>query len=137
MEKLRYYYRKVSPYLTRSNLELATVLVIVLSGLFVYVTGRPSQAVLRLQDGAITYDGQVVGQKMSGDGKMTFANGDSYQGEFSAGTFNGKGTFKSSTGWTYQGEFSNGLAHGKGKLTTETGAVYDGQFEEGVYQDEN
>lgn len=137
MEKIRYYCKKVRPYLTRTNIEIAALLLILCCGLFVFLSGQQSQAVLTFQDGTVKYSGQLLHNKPSGKGKLTFANGDVYDGEFAGGTFEGRGTFTSGTGWTYKGQFSAGQAHGSGVLTTETGAVYKGEFKEGVYQDEN
>lgn len=135
MELLRYYYERLKPHMHRRNFELATVAFILLCGLFVLLTSLPRQASLSLKDGSMRYEGQLVRQKMSGQGTLTYDNGDVYEGDFSNGTFNGQGIFRSESGWIYEGSFINGIPHGKGKLTTETGVIYEGQFEKGVYQD--
>ncbi len=137
MDKLRYYYEKIKPYLTRRHMEMAALVFVLLCALFVYLSGRQHQAVLSLKNGEINYSGQVVRNKPSGTGKITFSNGDVYEGEFEAGSFDGKGNFKAVSGWSYEGQFEAGLAHGQGTLTTETGVVYKGTFNQGVYQDEN
>ncbi|MDQ0221561.1 hypothetical protein [Streptococcus moroccensis] len=137
MELIQYYYERIKPHLHRRTFEIAAVGLIVLCGLFVLLLSFPKTVKTSYNDGAIVYEGQVVRQKMTGQGKMTFANGDTYEGDFSNGTFQGKGMFRAKSGWSYEGEFVNGLAHGKGKLTTENGVVYEGVFEKGAYQDAN
>ncbi len=137
MELIQYYYEKLKPHLHRRNFEFAAVGLIVLCGLFVLLLSLPRTVKTSYNNDAIVYEGQVVRQKMTGKGKMTFANGDVYEGEFSNGAFQGQGKFTAHSGWVYEGEFLNGLAHGKGKLTAENGVVYEGDFEKGAYQDEN
>ncbi len=140
MEKFTHYLQKFSflkVYLTRRNAEFLTVAVILLCAVSVFLTRIPQQEALSFNDGAITYNGYVVSNKMSGQGTLKFENGDSYVGEFKNGTFNGQGTFTSAAGWKYEGEFKNGIAHGQGTLTTESNIVYQGNFKEGIYQDEN
>lgn len=135
MEIFGYYYERLKPHLHRKNFEWAAAAIILLCALFVLLTSFPKQSNLSLKDGSMNYEGQLVRQKLSGKGTLTYANGDVYEGEFSNGSFNGQGSFRADSGWTYEGHFVNGLPHGQGKLTTETGIVYEGQFEKGVYQD--
>ena len=123
MDKVKEFYDKYKVYLTRQNLELLAVTVIVLSAILVFTSGIPGKGVLTLDQGKIKYDGT-----------MTFQNGDSYSGQFRNGIFDGKGTFTSQAGWKYEGDFSKGQADGQGKLTTEGNVVYEGTFKQGIYQ---
>ncbi len=134
MEKVKKLYKTYRVYLTRQRLELATVVLIVLCAASVFLLNTPSKGVLELDNGAIVYDGSLVRGKMSGQGTITFQNGDQYTGDFSNGAFNGKGIFQSKEGWKYEGDFVNGQAEGKGKLTTEQEVVYEGIFKQGVFQ---
>lgn len=137
MELIYYYWDRVKPYLHRRNFELAAVGLMITCGLFVLLLSLPRSVKTTYKDDTIAYEGQVVRQKMSGKGKMTFSNGDVYEGHFDNGAFNGKGLFTAKKGWTYEGEFVNGQPHGQGTLTTEKGVVYKGEFKKGVYQDAN
>ena len=134
MENIKKLYEKYSVYLTRSRLEIATVIVIAVCAGLVFLTNLPKQGVLKLDGDTIVYDGSLVRGKMNGQGTVTFANGDSYTGEFSNGAFNGKGTYQAKAGWVYEGDFVNGQADGKGKLTTEQEVVYEGEFKQGLFQ---
>lgn len=134
MENIKKLYEKYSVYLTRSRLEIATVIVIFVCAGLVFLTNLPKQGVLKLDGDTIVYDGSLVRGKMNGQGTVTFANGDSYTGEFSNGAFNGKGTYQAKAGWVYEGDFVNGQAEGKGKLTTEQEVVYEGDFKQGLFQ---
>lgn len=135
MDRLRHFIERIAPFLTRKNMELAALVLILLCAFLVYSSGRQKQAVLKFKDATMVYEGQVIRDKPSGRGKISFPNGDSYEGDFESGAFDGKGIFKAGAGWSYDGQFKDGLAHGKGRLKTETGAVYKGEFKQGVYQD--
>ncbi|MBF0777200.1 hypothetical protein [Streptococcus cuniculi] len=124
-------------YLTRSNIEKACIALIIVCALSVFLGRIPTQQTLKLDEGKMTYHGTVIANKMTGQGSLTFANGDKYEGQFKDGIFNGKGTFHSASGWTYEGEFKNGIADGEGKLTTEAKVVYEGTFKQGIYQHAN
>ena len=121
-------------YLTRKNLEIVALVVIVLSALLVFFSSIPGQGVLTLDKGAIRYKGSLVRGKMNGKGTVTFKNGDTYTGNLVNGSFSGYGKFKSKDGWTYEGQFVNGQPEGKGTLTTEANVVYKGTFKQGIYQ---
>ncbi len=121
-------------YLTRKNGEILGLILIIVCAISVFTGQISSKQTLTLDNGNIQYQGYVRANKMNGQGKLTFENGDSYEGEFKNGVFNGKGTFISSEGWKYEGDFKNGLADGQGKLTTQTKTVYEGTFKEGIYQ---
>mgnify|MGYP001746411438 CR=1 FL=1 len=102
---MKEFYETYKVYLTRKNLEIAALVVIVLSALLVFLSAIPGQGVLTLDKGAIRYDGSLV-----------------------------RGKFKSKDGWTYEGQFVNGQPEGKGTLTTEANVVYKGTFKQGIYQ---
>lgn len=123
--------------LSRKTGEMLIFLAILCCAATVFYHRIPSQQTLHFDDGAISYKGYVLSNKMSGVGSLTFENGDHYEGEFKNGIFHGKGTFTAASGWTYIGNFENGLAHGQGKLTTESKTVYEGTFKQGIYQHEN
>ena len=131
---MKEFYETYKVYLTRNNLEIAALVVIILSALMVFLSAIPSQGVLILDKGAIRYDGSLVRGKMNGKGTVTFKNGDTYTGNLVNGSFSGYGKFKSKDGWTYEGQFVNGQPEGKGTLTTEANVVYKGTFKQGIYQ---
>ncbi len=115
MEKFKEIFEKYRVYLTRPRIEIATVLLIAICAVSVFLLNIPKKGVLTLDNGALVYDGTLVRGKMNGQGTMTFENGDQYTGEFNNGAFNGKGTFQSKSGWKYEGDFVNGQAEGQGK----------------------
>lgn len=131
---MKEFYETYKVYLTRKNLEIVALAVIILSALMVFVSAVPGQGVLTLDKGAIHYDGTLVRGKMNGKGTVTFQNGDTYTGSFVNGAFSGQGKFKAKAGWTYEGHFVNGQPEGKGTLTTEANVVYKGTFKQGIYQ---
>ena len=134
MEKFKEIFEKYRVYLTRPRIEIATVFLIAICAVSVFLLNTPKKGVLTLDNGALVYDGTVVRGKMNGQGTLTFENGDQYTGDFNNGAFNGKGTFQSKDGWKYEGDFVNGQAEGQGKLTTEQEVVYEGSFKQGVFQ---
>ncbi|KXT78263.1 hypothetical protein [Streptococcus sp. DD13] len=128
---------RIRPHLSRNRIEIYALVLIILCALSVFFVRMSSSATIRLDNGKLHYSGKMVANKMAGQGKLTFENGDVYEGQFSNGLFNGQGTFTSKTGWSYKGEFKNGVAEGQGTLTTEDNVVYKGTFKEGIYQNEN
>lgn len=98
------------------------------------------------------YEGTFIDDKMTGVGKMTYANGDVYEGgmldskkhgegrfQFSNGNvydgwyvedaMTGYGVFTWSSGACYEGYFENDIKQGQGKMTFANGDVYEGQFQ--------
>ena len=59
MDTLKEFYEKYKIYLTRHNLELLAVTVIVLSAMVAFTSGIPSQGALTLDKGAIKYNGSL------------------------------------------------------------------------------
>lgn len=119
---------------SRPKLELLSAVLIVLFGTTVLLVPIKQQSSLSYDKGQIVYTGEVVNHRMNGQGKLTFANGDTYEGQFKNGVFSGKGLFKAQTGWSYEGEFRKGQPHGQGKLIAKDKKVYEGQFKQGIYQ---
>ena len=108
------FYETYKVYLTRKNLEIVALIVMILSILMVFLSAIPGQGALTLDKGAIRYNGTLVRGKMNGKGTVTFKNGDTYTGNFVNGSFSGYGKFKAKDGWTYEGYFVNGQPEGKG-----------------------
>lgn len=79
-----------------------------------------------------SYEGDFVSDKLSGNGVYTFHSGDVYEGEFVEGKKHGKGKYTAFDGSYYEGDFENDLRHGKGKLVTSDGGVYEGDFVKGI-----
>jgi hypothetical protein len=66
---------------------------------------------------------------MNGEGKMTYANGNTYDGQWNDGDHNGFGMFVCAD-YEYIGQFKNGLRHGLGSCTCKhDGATYDGEWQ--------
>ena len=57
---MKEFYETYKVYLTRKNLEIAALVVIILSALLVFLSAIPGQGVLTLDKGAIRYDGSLV-----------------------------------------------------------------------------
>ena len=83
---MKEFYETYKVYLTQKNLEIAALVVIVLSALLVFLSAIPGQGVLTLDKGAIRYDGSLVRGKMNGKGTVTFKNGDTYTGNLVNGS---------------------------------------------------
>lgn len=60
MDALKEFYEKYKIYLTRHNLELLAVTVIVLSAMVAFTSGIPSQGALTLDKGTIMAVSSVV-----------------------------------------------------------------------------
>ena len=93
MEKFKKIFEKYRVYLTRPRIEIATVLLIAICAVSVFLLNTPKKGVLTLDNGALVYDGTLVRGKMNGQGTMTFENGDQYTGEFNNGLLMVKGLF--------------------------------------------
>ena len=75
-----------------------------------------------------SYDGSWVNNKINGKGKFTFKNGAEYNGEFKNDTYEGNGEFKRVNGETYKGSWVSGKKSGYGKQTLTNGNNYEGDF---------
>ncbi|MDY4761427.1 hypothetical protein [Streptococcus thoraltensis] len=120
--------------LTRATIELLTVAFIIILSLSVFLIPLKHKGTLTYDNHKITYNGDVANNRMNGQGKLTYDNGDTYQGQFKNGVFNGQGTYTAAKGWSYSGEFKKGQADGQGALKTNSGKTYKGEFKQGIYQ---
>ena len=77
--------------------------------------------------GCALYEGEWQDDKISGRGRMTYANGGKYEGEFKDGRRFGKGTYSDIHGNKIEYESQEG-SHGKGKMTYSGGSYYIGEF---------
>ncbi len=96
-------------------------------------------------DGEI-YEGELLGGKFDGRGRLTLPDGSEYVGEFRAHLKQGRGTTTFADGARFVGEYDQGLRHGPGRMfaarhdpsngPTPAGARYlvaDGFWEEGRF----
>lgn len=102
--------------------------------ILVFLISLPHQHKGTIKNAQFTYVGQILKDQPSGQGELTYANGDSYKGGFKDGKFDSsKGTFVSKTGkWTYVGSFKNGAAEGKGQMKSSDGKTHDVNMKNGV-----
>ena len=77
-----------------------------------------------------SYVGELHGNRFSGYGLFTAANGWSIEGDFIDGRMNGKGVYRDQKG-VYEGSFDNSLPHGQGSYRASSGWRYDGQLQAG------
>lgn len=107
-------------------------------GFFAYqsLADADKEVTYELDGTTVTMNHPFKNGEFTGNGTVSFENGDSYTGDFVSGYFDGQGTFTSIEGWSYTGMFSAGLAHGKGVLSTVNGEEISGTFKEGVLQSE-
>jgi group I intron endonuclease len=91
---------------------------------------RTETAKLVLDDNAV-YEGDVIGGKAHGRGKLTWNNGDSYIGQFNMNARTGKGVFFWADGKNYEGEFAEGEITGKGRFLWHNGDKLEGEFLKG------
>ncbi|KAL0491800.1 hypothetical protein AKO1_010241 [Acrasis kona] len=81
------------------------------------------------QLGAFRYDGTFLDDEMSGRGKFSWSNGDTFEGDWSHDMPNGSGIYKwKSNGAVYTGQMKDGKRHGKGTQTFSDGSKYDGEW---------
>ncbi len=67
----------------------------------------------------------------SGEGKVSWANGDIYEGMLVSGTREGRGRFDWANGQRYEGEWQADKPHGRGVMRFANGDVFDGEFVSG------
>ncbi len=79
------------------------------------------------------YDGEVRGDRRSGQGVYQFANGDRYEGQFSGDRFAGKGVMRFANGDRYEGEFDGTTKQGQGVMVFANNDRYEGQFDANQY----
>lgn len=78
-----------------------------------------------------TYDGDWVKGERSGQGKLTWPNGNVYSGDFVNGKLIGQGRFTSLNGFVYEGTFIDGKRTGFGTITWPNGDTYTGEVIDG------
>ena len=84
---MKEFYETYKVYLTRKNLEIAAVVVIILSALMVFLSAIPGQ----------------------GYGKFKSKDGWTYEGQFVNGQPEGKGTLTTEANVVYKGTFKQGI----------------------------
>ncbi len=87
-----------------------------------------------IQAGDTRFQGQWVreGNLLTGQGQVTWANGDAYQGELRQSRRHGQGEFTWANGQRYQGTWANDAPHGTGNLQFANGNQYEGELALGV-----
>ena len=78
--------------------------------------------------------GEFRAGRITGQGLLTWPNGDVYNGEFVDGERTGRGEYAWHSGAVYIGPFLAGRAHGEGIYTYADGRVYQGRFASGRKQ---
>lgn len=79
------------------------------------------------------YDGEVMGEVRTGQGKYRFANGDFYQGGLADNAFSGKGVMTFASGERYEGDYVRGAKHGKGVYLFANKDRYEGEFSDNLF----
>lgn len=75
------------------------------------------------------YHGEVINlATMHGQGKLTHANGTTYEGPFAHGLYHGKGKSIWPDGSHYTGEWAHGREQGYGVSVSTSGSVYEGEW---------
>lgn len=82
-------------------------------------------------EGPIKYsEGEWRGDKLTGQGKIVYVNGDVYEGQLEDGQEEGFGTMTYATGDVYTGNFEDGNRNGEGTDVCVDGTVYHGQYKD-------
>ena len=76
-----------------------------------------------------TYDGALIGDLFSGEGRFRFLSGESYTGEWNDSYMSGTGIVTFPKVGIYSGELSDSMRNGRGVFTWDTGECYDGDWE--------
>ncbi|MBA5685536.1 MORN repeat-containing protein [Rugamonas apoptosis] len=89
---------------------------------------------IRVQAGDAVIEGAFVidanQTTYTGNGKVSWANGDVYVGDLAAGYRTGSGRMEWSNGDRYEGQWRSNLRHGKGTVTWKNGDSWSGVFRE-------
>jgi len=73
-----------------------------------------------------------IGDCTNGQGKYTYADGETYSGDFKNGIREGYGTITLINGDKYSGEFKDGMPNGQVTFTSTNGDKYVGEYKDGV-----
>lgn len=99
-------------------------------------TGRQQASDMTPISAAVPVDWRIGGD-MSADsseiyqGRVIYANGDTYEGDFFQNKRHGSGRYCYVDGSVYEGCFTNGRCDGEGNLTFPDGDRYEGNFKDG------
>ena len=118
----------------RRKVEIASLIVMFMAVVITFWPQSSNKVTNYKPNSSLTYSGLLKKGKFSGNGTLTFKNGDRYQGNFKDGQFDGKGKFASVAKWSYESEFSKGKPNGKGKLITVSDKVFSGRFVNGGFE---
>ena len=83
-------------------------------------------------DNADTYEGSVAAGKRHGKGVFVWSNGQTYEGDWEHDTPVGQAKIRFASGNQYEGTVANGLPHGIGQMRYASGDTYAGNFAAGV-----
>lgn len=78
-------------------------------------------------DNGNLYLGPLVQGKAQGRGTMNWASGDRYEGDWQDDLPHGRGVLNHANGDRYEGEFVRGEATGRGRISFANGSVYEGE----------
>ena len=98
-----------------------------------WVHGTPNgKGILTWPSGA-RYEGDFdQNGDRTGQGSMTYSEGDTYQGGFLRGDRHGHGTYRGKSGYTYEGDYVQGKKSGHGKeYLPDVDGHFEGEFADG------
>ena len=85
------------------------------------------------KNNSIIYEGDIVENKLEGNGKYIYENGEYYIGQWLNGNKHGKGIkYYKNGSIKYEGDFVNDVYEGIGKYIEEKGEYYIGPFLDGT-----
>ena len=79
------------------------------------------------------YEGDLIGGRPEGHGRVEYENGNSYEGDWHNGLKEGRGIFSWTDGQKYEGEWKEDYISGEGVLKYPDGAQYEGGFLKGCF----
>jgi hypothetical protein len=96
--------------------------------------GPPIAQDLDIEAGGQRYTGRFVrdGALLTGNGRITFTNGDVYVGDLLNSQRHGQGEFVWASGQRYRGTWNRDIPQGQGTLTFANGNRYEGAVVQGV-----
>ena len=89
---------------------------------------------MRINYGAVQYEGEYKLYKRDWYGKFYYINGNIYEGEFKNNRFEGIGIHNFTNGDKYEGEFKNNRFEGIGIFNFANGDRYEGEFKNGKFE---